>query len=70
MGMKKKILQVAAVILLIICSQSAMAASAKCVIVKVEGHQMTIECKKELQGFSEGEAVKIKNVRKASIEGC
>jgi len=37
------------------------AASGKCTVVKVDGTQMVIECKKETRGFSTGNQIKIKS---------
>ncbi len=68
--MKKVMLTIGLLIAVSICSQSAMAASAKCEIVKVEGDSMTVECKKMPKGFVQGETVKIKTKKKATVEGC
>ena len=48
----------------------AMAASDKCVVVETDGNHLTLECKKETNGFQPGMEVKIKSVRRAAVEGC
>lgn len=41
--------------------EGVLAASGKCTVVKVDGTQMVIECKKETRGFSTGNQIKIKS---------
>ena len=68
--MKKNLSVLGAVLLVCMGIQNAMAASGKCTIVKIEGKQMVLECKKDLGQFSEGDNIKIKSAKKSSIEGC
>lgn len=70
MKMKKAIIGCGAIILLSLSSLNALAASARCEVVRIEGNVMTIECRQEPQGFAEGDAIKVKNVKKTRIEGC
>jgi len=66
----KKLITV--VLVTIQCSfiSMAMAASDKCVVVKSEGNELTLECRKETDRFQPGTEVKIKSNSKAAVEGC
>ncbi len=44
--------------------EGALAATGKCVVVKVDGERMVIECNKETKGFSSGNQIKIKSDKK------
>lgn len=66
----KKLITV--VLVTIQCSfiSMAMAASDKCVVIKAEGNELTLECRKETDRFQPGMEVKIKSNSKAAVEGC
>ena len=67
--MKTKIVGVIVAIILGTFS-AALAASDRCVVVKSEGKQLTLECRKNTEQFKAGAEIKIKTSRKAPIEGC
>lgn len=43
---------------------SALAATGKCTVVKVDGTKMLIECNEPTKGFTQGNQIKIKTERK------
>lgn len=67
----KKILSIlAAVQLIFIMSSFSYAASGKCTVVRVEKNQLTLDCGKKRGTFQVNDKIKIKSIKKKSVEGC
>ena len=62
--MKKIILLICMLIMAGFSVEGAFAATGKCVVVKVDGERMVIECNKQTKGFSTGNEIKIKSDKK------
>ncbi len=48
----------------------SMAASVKCTVTAVDGHNVTMDCGSKASKLSVGTAVKVKAEKKKAIEGC
>ena len=67
----KKILSVlVAVQCILILNSWSYSASDKCTVVGVESNKLILKCNKKTESFQVDDKIKIKSVRKKSIEGC
>ena len=68
--MKKLLWVVAGVQFIFIMSSWSFAASDKCTVVRAENNKLILQCNKKTDSFQINDKIKIKSVRKKSIEGC
>jgi hypothetical protein len=66
-NMKGAMVLLAILIVTGFCVERALAASGKCVVVKVDGTRMVIECNKQTKGFAKGNQIKIKSDKKRAV---
>lgn len=67
----KKIITAAVLIQLVIVGVPvAFSASDKCIVKKTQGNTVVLECSKKSKNFKVDDTVKVKSMRKASVEGC
>lgn len=68
----KTIIAAAALLVIMVSSATvSLAASGRCVVVKVEDKELVLECERGTEDFQPGQEVKIKVERaRAAIEGC
>lgn len=68
--MKKLLWMVgAALLVLTLCSVSS-GASDKCKVVQAKNNKLVLECAKETGEFQVNDKIKIKSVKRKSVEGC
>lgn len=68
--MKKIFWLLAAVQFVLIMSSWSFGASDKCTVVRAENNKLILECNKKTESFQVNDKIKIKSMRKKSIEGC
>ncbi len=67
----KKVLAVAmAMAFTVSVASVSMAASVKCTVTAVDGHNVTMDCGAKASSLHAGDAVKVKAAKKKAIEGC
>lgn len=67
----KKILIIAAVVQAgVLLAAHSYGASDNCTVVKTEKNQLILNCGKKADQFQVNDKIKIKSMRKKSIEGC
>lgn len=69
-AMKKIVSILAAVQFIFIMSSWSFAASDKCTVVRAENNRLILECNKKTESFQINDKIKIKSMKKKSIEGC
>ncbi len=68
--MKKLLWVLAAVQFIFIMSSWSFAASDKCTVVRAEDNKLILKCNKKTESFQINDKIKIKSMKKKSIEGC
>lgn len=68
--MKKVLVILAAVQLVLVLSVWSFAVSDKCTVVRAENNKLILECNKKTGTFQVNDKIKIKSMKKKSIEGC
>ena len=68
--MKKVLVILAAVQLVLVLSIWSFGASDKCTVVRAEDNKLILECNKKTERFQINDKIKIKSMKKKSIEGC
>lgn len=68
--MKKLLRILAAVQFIFMMSSWSFAASDKCTVVRAENNKLILECNKNTESFQINDKIKIKSMKKKSIEGC
>lgn len=68
--MKKLITAALLLQLLIVGVPTVFSASDKCVVKETQGNTVVLECTKKSKNFKANDTVKVKSMRKASVEGC
>ena len=68
--MKKLLPIVAAIHFIFIMSSWSFGASDKCTVVRAENNKLILECNKKTESFQINDKIKIKSMKKKSIEGC
>ena len=68
--MKKVLVILAAVQLVLVLSIWSFGASDKCTVVRAKDNKLILECSKKTERFQINDKIKIKSMKKKSIEGC
>ncbi len=68
--MKKFTSVLLAVAFVITSAGASLAASGKCTVTAVEDNKVILDCGTKAANFEVGKKVKIKSMKKKSIEGC
>jgi hypothetical protein len=68
--MKNVLAILASVQLVLVLSTWSFGASDKCTVVGVQNKKIILECNKKTETFQINDKIKIKSMKKKSIEGC
>ncbi len=68
--MKKTMIVTLVLQVLLTSAPAAFSASDKCVVRETKGRTVILECTKKSKNFNVSDTVKVKSMRKKTVEGC